>query len=73
MQRLASHLISLGATENCHRAEVMLVRARTLVTDGDASVLGALDSRCGGLRASYRVARPANEGYVAAPILHFFS
>ncbi|WP_295571526.1 hypothetical protein [Stenotrophomonas maltophilia] len=44
MQRLASHLISLGGTENCHRAEVMLVRARTLVTDGDAPFLGALDS-----------------------------
>lgn len=44
MQRLASHLISLGGTENCYQAEVMLVRARTLVTDGDASFLGALDS-----------------------------
>jgi len=44
MQRLASHLISLGGTENCQRAEVMLVRARTLVTDGDASFHGAIDS-----------------------------
>lgn len=44
MQRLASNLISLGGTEKCHRAEVMLVRARTLVTDGDASFLGALDT-----------------------------
>ncbi|HEL3781141.1 hypothetical protein [Stenotrophomonas forensis] len=44
MQRLASHLISLGGGENCRRAEVMLVRARALVTDDDASFLGALDS-----------------------------
>lgn len=44
MQRLASHLISLGGRENCRRAEVMLVRARALVTDDDASFLGALDS-----------------------------
>ncbi|ARZ76246.1 hypothetical protein D7T48_20785 [Stenotrophomonas maltophilia] len=44
MQRLASHLISLGGSENCRRAEVMLVRARGLVTDDDASFLGALDS-----------------------------
>ncbi len=50
MQRLASHLISTGGSENCQRAEVMLVRARTLVTDDDASLLGGLDSTMRGLK-----------------------
>lgn len=44
MQRLASHLISLGGSENCRRAEVMLMRAGELATGEYASLREGLGS-----------------------------
>lgn len=58
MQRLASHLISLGGSENCRRAEVILMRARGLVMHGDASFLGALDSTMRGMKGELPASTP---------------